>query len=183
MKPVRRISEKALLKKLDIPDFRHMTKEKVQIFASSLPYLDRDVALAALAQFPNFVELDRELLSCLTDIVHESFAQNTHSMAAIQESCSKTIEYCQMRLVQPDISQEERIRLENMMMDVICMMSQKDSENKEFIKELVTKVTRTIGGIVLLAGAALGVATMYNPSSIENPDDDDTEQSNDEYRG
>lgn len=38
------LSEKKVLKKLGIPDFRHMTKDKVMSFATMLPYMDPEVA-------------------------------------------------------------------------------------------------------------------------------------------
>ena len=44
----RTIKEKKVLKKLGIPDFRHMTKDKIIKFATMLPYMDPLVAKAAL---------------------------------------------------------------------------------------------------------------------------------------
>ena len=37
-------NELQVLKKLDIPDFRHMTKDKVIAFASMIPRMDPEVA-------------------------------------------------------------------------------------------------------------------------------------------
>ncbi|WP_156951394.1 hypothetical protein [Lacrimispora aerotolerans] len=42
------ITEQKVLNKLDIPDFRHMTKDKVMGFASMLPDMDPEVAKKAL---------------------------------------------------------------------------------------------------------------------------------------
>lgn len=46
------LSEKKVLKKLGIEDFRHMTKDKIVQFASMLPQMDPEVAKKALEQFP-----------------------------------------------------------------------------------------------------------------------------------
>lgn len=48
---VRQLTEKQVLKKLDIPDFRHMTKAKVMQFASMLPYMNTEVAKRHLNNF------------------------------------------------------------------------------------------------------------------------------------
>ena len=47
-------TEQQVLKKLDIPDFRHLTKEKVIAFATMVPKMNPEVAKKALEQFPNF---------------------------------------------------------------------------------------------------------------------------------
>ena len=59
----RTISEKKVLKKLGITDFRHMTKDKVVKLASMLPYMDPEVAKKALEQFPAFKDLASDLVS------------------------------------------------------------------------------------------------------------------------
>ncbi len=44
-------TEQQVLKKLDIPDFRHLTKEKVIAFATMVPKMNPEVAKKALEQF------------------------------------------------------------------------------------------------------------------------------------
>lgn len=48
MKMNRSLTEKQVLRKLGISDFRHMTKDKVVRFVSMLPYMDPEVAKKAL---------------------------------------------------------------------------------------------------------------------------------------
>ena len=57
------LSEKKVLKKLGIPDFRHMTKDKVMSFATMLPYMDPEVAKKALEQFPSFKDLAGDMVT------------------------------------------------------------------------------------------------------------------------
>ena len=42
------LTEQEILEKLDIPDWRHMSKNKVTAFISSLPYMEQEVAIAEL---------------------------------------------------------------------------------------------------------------------------------------
>lgn len=50
------ISEQRVLNELNIEDWRHLSKDKIMAFASELPYMDPEVAKAAIAQFPKFAE-------------------------------------------------------------------------------------------------------------------------------
>ena len=55
-------TEQQVLKKLDIPDFRHLTKEKVIAFATMVPKMNPEVAKKALEQFPNFASTSLDVL-------------------------------------------------------------------------------------------------------------------------
>lgn len=55
-------TEIQVLKKLDIPDFRHLTKDKVIAFATMIPGMEPEVAKKALEQFPNFVSISLEIM-------------------------------------------------------------------------------------------------------------------------
>ncbi|MCI8658553.1 MAG: hypothetical protein HFF72_14240, partial [Oscillospiraceae bacterium] len=50
--PKRYISEEAVKRALKIDSFRNLSKDKVMQFASMIPYMDRDVAIAIINQFP-----------------------------------------------------------------------------------------------------------------------------------
>lgn len=50
----RTLSEEKVLKQLKIDDFRHLSKDTVMRFASSIQRMDPEVAKKALEQFPNF---------------------------------------------------------------------------------------------------------------------------------
>ena len=55
-------TEQQVLKKLDISDFRHLTKEKVIAFATMVPKMNPEVAKKALEQFPNFASTSLDVL-------------------------------------------------------------------------------------------------------------------------
>ena len=58
----RMLTEQQVLKKMDIPDFRHVTKDKIITFASMLPNMDPEVAKKALEQFPDFAKTSLEVM-------------------------------------------------------------------------------------------------------------------------
>ena len=59
---VRPLTEQKVLKKLNIEDFRHLTKDKVITMASMLDKMDPEVAKKALEQFPQFSNVVKEML-------------------------------------------------------------------------------------------------------------------------
>lgn len=58
----RTLTEKKVLKKLGIDDFRHLTKEKVITMATMLDKMDPEVAKKALEQFPEFAKVSKDML-------------------------------------------------------------------------------------------------------------------------
>lgn len=64
----RTLSEQKVLKKLGIPDFRHMSKDKIVAFTTMLPKMDSEVAKKALEQFPEFAKTATEIVSYYKEI-------------------------------------------------------------------------------------------------------------------
>lgn len=85
------LSEKKVLKKLGIPDFRHMTKDKVMSFATMLPYMDPEVAKKALEQFPSFKDLAGDMVTQYKTIVDKAFEENRISQQAFYDACNSII--------------------------------------------------------------------------------------------
>ena len=48
----KQLTEQEVLEILDIPDFRHMSKDKVMKFASELPNMDPQVAKSCIVAIP-----------------------------------------------------------------------------------------------------------------------------------
>jgi len=87
----RTLSEKKVLNKLGIQDFRHMTKEKVVEFATLLHRMDPEVAKAAIAQFPEYVKLASEMVNTYRDIVSKMLEANAANMKAFTDACNSII--------------------------------------------------------------------------------------------
>lgn len=82
------MTEKQLLKKLDIPDWRHLSKDKVAVFANDFYKLDPEVAKAALAQIPKFSETSLELVQQMQD----SFKTSSSSVKDIDTLTLQSIQ-------------------------------------------------------------------------------------------
>lgn len=124
------LSEKKVLKKLGIKDFRHMTKDKVVSFASMLPYMNPEVAKKALEQFPSFKDLAGDMVIEYKAIVNAAFEENRVSQKAFYDACNSILESLKTELEDDEIDAVERDRIEDKMIKVAGMIGEKDRENK-----------------------------------------------------
>lgn len=170
----RTLAEKKVLKKLGIPDFRHITKEKIVKFSSMLPYMDPEVAKKALEQFPTFKELASDIVIEFDKTLEKILSENEVSQQVYYDACNSIIASLQDELKQETLTPEERDRIENKMIRVAEMIGEKDSEDKRFLLKMLT-----IAGCIGVT--ALGTAAAILGSSTQMPQRDDSyEDENDE---
>ena len=61
-------SEEAVKKALKIESFRNLTKDKVMEFTSMIPYMEKEVALEIIKQFPVYVEFVESAIENYTQL-------------------------------------------------------------------------------------------------------------------
>ena len=61
--PKRYVNEKAVKRALGIDSFRNVSKDKIMEFASLIPYMDKDVAIAIINQFPVYADFGKANIS------------------------------------------------------------------------------------------------------------------------
>ena len=151
----RTLTEAQVLKKLDITDFRHLTKEKVISMATMLDKMDPEVAKKALEQFPEFSSTMKQIFSDYKQMLDEGMKQNAESVKSYYETCDAIIATCQKELDRGDLAFEERCYILDQMLAVAKMKGDKNSEDKRFII-----VLSTLGGIALTFTAGLVVTAL-----------------------
>lgn len=72
----RTLSEEKALKKLGIPDFRHLSKEKAIQLVSMLDRVDPEVAKKALEQYPQFAKVGIQTLVDWKETVGKALVEN-----------------------------------------------------------------------------------------------------------
>lgn len=152
----RTISEKRVLQRLGIQDFRHITKDKIMRFATMLPYMDPEVAKKALEQFPAFKELAGQLVTEYKNMVSNTLTENSESQKAFYNTCNSILDSLKQELQKDTLSAEERECIEDKMLYVAAMIAEKDSENKRFLLMMVAVVGAVATGIMGAAAAILG---------------------------
>lgn len=143
------ISEKRALKKLGIPDFRHMTKDKLIQFTSMIPHMNPEVAKAAIEQFPEFKDMGIQMVKTMQETVEKAFSEAKDSQKVFYNTCNKIIDTLSEELKAENINSEDRARIEDNMIQVAQMIGAKDTEFKHFL----------VAGIKYLAIGAATVAT------------------------
>ena len=92
------MSEEKVLKKLDIADFRHLTKDKVIKMASMLDKMDPEVAKKALEQFPEFANTTKEMLTEYKVSLDKGLESNNESVKAVYDTYNAIITSLQKKL-------------------------------------------------------------------------------------
>lgn len=162
----RTLSEQQVLNWLDIPDFRHMSKDKIVKFASMLPRMNPEVAKAALAQIPEYVKLASEIVSTYKEVIDKMFAANATDTKAFYDACNGILVSLDRQLHEGDISKEERDSLNDRMITVAKMIGDKGLENKRYWMS----VLGTFGKIAL--GVLAPLALIFGIKFFSNKDDD-----------
>lgn len=75
----RYVSEKLVKKALDIELFRNLSKDKIMEFASLISYLDKDVAIAIINQFPVYVDFGKATIEKYSQICKDILERNRES--------------------------------------------------------------------------------------------------------
>ena len=151
------MTEAKVLNKLGIPNFRHMTKDKVVSFVSMLPQMDPDVAKRALEQFPNFAETGLAVVKCLKDTLETVISSNTESMTAYYAVCQEALASLEAELKREDLTDEGRKLVIDGIMSILSAMSQKDSENKQFLHSIFRGAVGFGMFLLVCLAAALGI--------------------------
>lgn len=110
------ITEQKALKKLDIQDFRYMTKDKIVQFMSMIPQMDPEVAKAAIDKFPEFKSMAVEMTKTLSDIIDKTFAADKDSQNAFYEACTSVLGTLNEQLRDEKYSESERAAIRDNIM-------------------------------------------------------------------
>ena len=148
----KKLTETQVLKKLGIPDFRHLSKENVMSFASMIQDMDPEVAMKAIEQFPDFAKTAIAALTDYRSVLEKSLADDKESANQCFEIYNKILDALTKCLEKDDLSFEERQYYIEQMKEIANMASQKDSEGKKF-KWANLAAFGTLA-ITIIAGAA-----------------------------
>ena len=158
----KKLSEKDVLKKLDIQDFRDITKDKVMGFVSILPNMDTEVAKKAIEQFPEFIKFSTEAFKDYRGVLEKTLKANEESSKACFDMYEKVLSILEKCSLKEDISFEEKKYYFDKMFEIIQMVEKKDSENKAFYQKVINAGATVLVAIVGIGAAAIGVKSDIN---------------------
>jgi hypothetical protein len=153
------LSEEQVLKKLNVPDFRHVSKDKIMTLLSSISEMDPEVAKKVIEQFPTYASSVKEILSDYKVMIDTALVQCKESTTAYYGLCNTIVASLSSMLEKDTLSFEEKKYVIDKMLVVEGHMNNKDTETKGVIKTVVTVFSTTIGVAFLLFAAVLGASS------------------------
>jgi len=151
------VSEEQVKDILNIKDFREISKDKIMEFVSLIPNMDKDVAMAIINQFPEFVDSAKNMIAQLNVFCDNLIKDNNSSQKDAINAYKLILESLSELLKKEDLSCEEREYITEKMVEVADKIAQKDTENKAFLMGILKLGASVIGGVALLGAAILGV--------------------------
>lgn len=149
-------TEQQVLKKLDIPDFRHLTKEKVIAFATMVPKMNPEVAKKALEQFPNFASTSLDVLKEYRSVIQEAMEDDRESMRSCYDMYNRVMDSLEKMLDNDDLTFEQKTYILNQMQEVAAAVADKDSEKSRNRLKLIGVIGGVAAAIVAALASSLG---------------------------
>lgn len=148
------VSEKVVKEALGIEKFSNISKEKIMEFVSLIPDMDKDLAMQIIEQFPSFVDSSKYIMEQLRMNYESALVSNDKSQKTVLDAYRKMLDDLGEVIKKDNISESERREIIQLMVEIADKMALKDTENKDFIKNLTKYVTK-FGYAALVVGAAI----------------------------
>lgn len=175
--PQRYVSENAVKRALKIDTFRNLSREKIMQFASMIPYMDKEVAIAIINQFPTFADFGKTAVSCYMQMCDNILEKNKESQIAVIQSYQTILAALAKKMDTDDITEKERKAITEDMISVADKIAEIDLQNKKFLDKLVTKSLWAMLGVMAILGAGIGIQSAFGsgnlPQITDNDDSDD----------
>lgn len=163
------LSEQKVLKQLGISDFRHLSKDNIVKFVSTIPKMDPEVAKKAIDQFPTYSNCVKDMLleykSTLTDLVekdHDTTKESISSYLIVLDTLRELMN-------RDDLSFEERKFVLTEMHEISDCIAAKDSEGKKFKFAITALATIAVTTVAASLASVLGSnVELSNPSNEED---------------
>lgn len=150
------LTEREVLQQLNIPDFRHITKDKIMTFASMLQNMEPEVAKKALEQFPEFAKMALEVLKDYRNVMEKTLDGNSASSKQCYDIYNEVIDALKTCLAKGDLPFEEKKYYIEKMMEIAKMAESKDTENKGFNWRMISLGTLSVFTVVGIGASILG---------------------------
>lgn len=160
-------TEEKVLKKLDIPDFRYITKDKVMALATMIPKMDSEVAKKAIEQFPNFSSTSLQIMKEYKDILEQAIQENKEGTQILYDMYNHVMNCYEKVLVEDNPTFDEKMCILDRMKEIADEMHKIENEKENVRLKIVGIASGVITTIVAVLGAAIGV----NMASKQNNDD------------
>lgn len=174
------LNEDQAKKVLNTKSFETMPKNKIGEFVALLPRIKKDVAVAIINQFPSYADYASGIVETLKQIYNNSLQYNDKSHSSAIEAYNKVLDSLREEVLRDDLTYEQKMLLNEKMIEVADKISAKDTENKKWLKEMFTTGAKYLAPAV--PAVAIVVTSIFkfiehkeiqNAESIDNGNNDD----------
>lgn len=158
----KQLTESQVLQQLDIPDFRHITKDKVMEFASLLNSVEPEVAKKAIEQFPEFSRMALEALQEYKGVMEKTMDSNDASVKRCYNIYDEVVSALKACANRDDISFEERKYYIDRMMEIARLAHEQDGKNKQFNWRIIGGGAAAVALALSLGAGLLGVNSHFH---------------------
>lgn len=153
----KQLSEKQVLNKLGIENFRHLSKDNVMSFASMLPEMNPEVAKKALEQFPRFASTVLEIMKEYKSTVDQAISEGSKNANQSYAAYNAVMDALEKSLEDEEITFEERMQIIEKMNAVAREVDAKgDKQNKFLMQNIMVLGAVVLGGVGILASVLGG---------------------------
>lgn len=149
-------TEEEVKELFQIDSFRNIKKDQIVSFVSSIPDMDREVAIQCIEQFPNFKEYAGTMMGLLDNLYREALTQTQKNHEMNIAGYALLINDLHQLLTRPDVSDAERRYFIDKYCDVMVHVDALVKRQNDDIWENFKKMGAAFLGTVGVAGAILG---------------------------
>ena len=127
------VSEEQVKKALQIDSFRNLSKDKIMEFASLIPHMDKDVAIAIINQFPAYVESSRNIIEQYNAMCDKVLQSNDDSRKDAVMAYKTILDDLSILLKQDGITPEQQEKITDKMILVADKIADLHEDNRNFL--------------------------------------------------
>lgn len=153
------LTEQQVLETLDIPDFRHLSKDKIITFFSMIPSMNSGVAQKAIEQLSLYANVVKDVVVNFMELLNTALVEGSKRAQLHYNSCNAILTALLQELKKDDLTFENKRYIIDQTIEVESRMREILSDEREFNIEILK-----IGADVMLA-CILGVVAMFATNS------------------
>lgn len=122
-------------KALQIDSFRNLSKDKIMEFASLIPHMDKDVAIAIINQFPAYIESSHNMIEQYNAMCDKVLQSNDDSRKDAVMAYKTILDNLSILLKQDGITPEQQEKITDKMILVADKLANLHEDNRNFLEE------------------------------------------------
>lgn len=173
--PKRYVSEDSVKRALKINTFRNVTKDKLMEFASMIPYMDKEVAIAIINQFPVFADFGKAAITSYTQLCNSILDNNKEGQAAAINGYQTILDALSKRMENENITSEECKSITEDMITIADKIAEVHFKNQKFLDRMGTKILCGVIFVSAIIGAGIGINSKFGAGDLPQISDGDDE--------